>query len=387
MGESFNMREKLKHFFIPCEENGFKPNFLERISVGVMLVLILLSFATANIQALLWIGSDWMVSTILPAVIVDLTNEERTTEHIGTLVRNPLLDSAAQLKADDMAKNEYFAHYSPAGISPWYWFDKVAYNFVGAGENLAVHFTDSDEVVKAWMNSPGHRANILNGSFTEIGIGTAKGEYKGFPTVFVVQLFGTPAAAQVARATTPSTAPDISVETISTTQPEPSTETQVAPASLQTIPSPEPTSTPNSTESLLMTNTRTETTNVPEMVISNEVTTPVLAEEESVVLYSDLATTTRPGIPATITQTPENPTSILGTQANTLERTVTQPGLWLQILYGILALFVIVGLILSVVIEWRRQHPMQIAYAGGLLAVMAILFYVHIALTSGVTII
>jgi hypothetical protein len=166
-----------KNLFIPHEGNEFRPDFLERLSVGIMLVLILLSFAMANLQSLLWISSDWLVSTILPAVIVDLTNDERNSEKIGILTRSALLDKAANLKAQDMAKNEYFAHYSPMGVSPWYWFDQVSYDYLHAGENLAVHFTDSSDVVEAWMDSPSHRANIMNGDYTEIGIGTAKGKY------------------------------------------------------------------------------------------------------------------------------------------------------------------------------------------------------------------
>ena len=126
------------------------------------------------------------------AVIVDLTNENREESHVGLLERSTVLDEAARQKAEHMAEGSYFAHNSPDGVTPWYWFDKVGYQYAYAGENLAVHFTDSGEVVKAWMDSPGHRANILSEDYREIGIGTAKGEYQGFPTVFVVQMFGTP---------------------------------------------------------------------------------------------------------------------------------------------------------------------------------------------------
>ena len=93
------MRAHLKNLFIPHKGNKYKPTILERVSVGVMFVLVLLSFAIANIQALLWISSETLISAILPAVIVDLTNEERSDEALGTLMRSPLLDQAAQLKA------------------------------------------------------------------------------------------------------------------------------------------------------------------------------------------------------------------------------------------------------------------------------------------------
>ncbi len=370
------MFKRLKDLFIPHEDNGYKPDFLERVSVGIMFGLVLLSFTLANIQALLWMGSDWMVSTILPAVIVDLTNEERGGESLGALRRNSVLDQAAQLKADDMAKNEYFAHYSPAGVSPWHWFDEAKYSYIHAGENLAVHFTDSDEVVNAWMNSPAHRANIMNGNYREIGIGTAKGEYKGFPTIFVVQLFGTPAqvasvpqapAQQIAGANTPTPSP-ISVETVRSGGEGNASEPSVSPATIET------------TESVPVEEEPTQP--VSELPAPVDTVTPPVPTE-SVVIYSDLATSSRPGIPAATEVTP--PQS--GPETSLLERSGTQSSILLQIVYGFLASIVVVALILSIVIEWRRQHPVQIAYAGGLLAVMALLFYVHTSLTHGVTII
>jgi hypothetical protein len=134
-----------------------------------------------------------MIATVLPAVLVDLANTDRSENQLGTLTVNPKLVKAAEAKAHDMVTNGYFAHNSPAGISPWYWIMAAGYDFAYAGENLAVNFDDSAVVNTAWMNSPTHRANLLNGKFTEIGVATAEGIYKGEPTIFVVQMFGTPA--------------------------------------------------------------------------------------------------------------------------------------------------------------------------------------------------
>ncbi len=373
------MLQKLKDLFIPSAQNGYKPNFLERVSVGIMLVLVLLSFTMANIQALVWMGSDWMVSTILPAVIVDLTNEERGTGSLGTLRRSDVLDRAAQLKAQDMAKYEYFAHYSPLGVSPWHWFDQVSYGFVHAGENLAVHFTDSSDVVEAWMDSPSHKANIMNGNYTEIGVGTAKGEYKGFPTIFVVQLFGTPAvkvdsvAEEIA-----GTESDISLETLVVQGEETGTSSEsVAPATIEI--SPAPTEQP----AAILVVEEIPTTTEPVLIVEDTTAVPATTFEESVVMYSDLATTSRPGVAAITEPNTAGPATPL---TNVFERSVTQPSLWLQVMYGILGLTVVIALLCSIVIEWRRQNPVQIAYAGGLLAVMVLLFHVHTALTNGVTI-
>lgn len=336
------MNSPLRENFIPCAENNYQPHVLQKVSVGLMAVLILISFSLANVQSFLWMSSEWLVSTILPAVIVDLTNEERGDESVGTLTRSSALDAAATQKAEHMAKNGYFSHYSPDGVSPWYWFDQANYSFVHAGENLAVYFTDSDDVVDAWMESPGHRANILNGAFTDIGVGTAKGTYNGYDTVYVVQLFGTPAA-------TPLATQSI-VQEASASAP---TETAVP---------------------------------APATIVE---TNPVLLgeEAESAALYSDLATTSRDAQPATLsggsTAGEEwfsfSPSTFFG-------RIATNPDMVLQSLYAMLAVLVTGSLILSIVIEWRRQHPVQIAYGGALLAGMAFLFYIHIVLTSGAVI-
>lgn len=141
------------------------------------------------------------MAAVITSSLVTLANDDREEQNLTALKVNPLLVAAAQAKADDMAEKGYFAHTSPDGSSSWSWFRGAGYAFSHAGENLAVNFSDSVDVEKAWMNSPTHRANILNGKFTEVGIATAVGEYQGKKTIFVVQMFGTPAGV----AATPST--------------------------------------------------------------------------------------------------------------------------------------------------------------------------------------
>jgi len=155
-----------------------------------MAALVLLTFVGTNMQALLWQSSDWLVSTVLPAVVVDLTNDERADLAAAPLQRNTLLDQAAQQKAQHMAANEYFAHFAPDGTTPWSFFKTSGYVYAHAGENLAIHFTDSTEVVEAWMQSPAHRKNIVDTKYTEIGVGTAKGKFDGYDTVYVDSCLG-----------------------------------------------------------------------------------------------------------------------------------------------------------------------------------------------------
>jgi len=105
------------------------------------------------------------------------------------LAESAKLNQAAQLKAENMVANNYFNHTSPSGISPWYWFTKVGYNYKYAGENLAIGFFDSQEVYQAWLNSPEHRANIVNPNYTEVGTAVLSG-FGSNNTIVVVQEFG-----------------------------------------------------------------------------------------------------------------------------------------------------------------------------------------------------
>lgn len=131
-------------------------------------------------------------AAVSAAEVVTLTNKERSEKDIPVLQRNSLLDQAAQMKAQDMAANGYYAHVSPDGLTPMHWVGKVGYKYLIIGENLVVSRTDAGQVVDAFMGSPGHRANILRTDFTEIGIGVANGVYKGKDATFTVQIFAAP---------------------------------------------------------------------------------------------------------------------------------------------------------------------------------------------------
>ena len=139
-------------------------------------------------------GGLYHSAAVFPSTLSVLTNEKRQEAGLASLSPNPLLDMAAELKARDMAEKGYFAHTSPEGIKPWHWLDQVGYSYEYAGENLAVNFYNSEEVTRAWMDSPTHRANIEKPVFTEIGTGMATGTYEGIDTVFVVQMYAKPAS-------------------------------------------------------------------------------------------------------------------------------------------------------------------------------------------------
>lgn len=308
-----------------------------------MFALILLTFAIANVQSFLWVNSKWLVSTILPAVVVTETNEARKNEDLPPLVRSDILDQAAQLKAEDMAAHGYFAHKSPEGITPWHWFREAGYHYAYAGENLAVHFTDSTTVVDAWLKSPTHRANVMNADYTEIGIGTAKGSYEGFNTVFVVQLFGTPAVVEP----TPIT---------------PTTEMRELP-----IPVAEPVAVANVAESAPVASE-----------IESEVQTSVT--DSGTVVYESYMATVTPG--AVLAETASSPSA--NTETSFFARLVTSPSAVMQITYSIIGLLVMGLLFYTLIFEWRHHHPVQTAYSVGLLVVMIGLFILHATITGGV---
>lgn len=324
----------------------------ERALLG-MFGMVTLSFVMSNAWAVWWQNSDWLVAAVLPAVVVDLTNEERTAVSATPLTRNTQLDEAARQKAHHMAENNYFAHYSPDGVSPWYWFDKVGYEYQYAGENLAVHFTDSEAVVKAWLNSPSHKENIINSAFTEIGVGTARGEYQGYDTVFVVQMFGTPRNVEAGEVASES---DLLEEVASSDTPE---------------------------ENLA---------EVEESVVVAGASTSLLAQGETEGEaveheYFATATTTVAEANATTSTTSQeevehNTEEESPAQTSLLGRIATQPNMVLGWVYGGLSVLVIGMTLWALRLEVHRRRKLQIAYSIGLLLLMGLLWYVHTLVTG-----
>jgi uncharacterized protein YkwD len=185
------MKNIIKKTFI--HRNEKMPYLWTGAGVSLLSIVIigLIVFAQFNQYLFLKINHS-LSGLVINSIVVEDTNQERQSLGLGELKSNEALRKAAQAKADDMAKNGYFAHQSPDGKTPWYWIDQTGYTYRAAGENLAVNFDYSRDVVNAWMNSPTHKANIVKSKYQDIGIGIAEGFYQGRPTVFVVQLFGTP---------------------------------------------------------------------------------------------------------------------------------------------------------------------------------------------------
>ena len=310
----------------------------ELASVALFSILIVCSFACTAFLASAGLRST-QLAAVVTSVLVDLTNQDRAQNQIDGLTINPLLTEAAQAKANDMATKGYFAHTSPQGLTSWYWFQQAGYSFSYAGENLAVDFTDSDTVNQAWMNSPEHRANILNSHFTDIGIAEAQGVYEGQETTFIVEMFGTPAtdAAQadddVLDEITPAVPTDMAY---ATTKPQAASSTDVLGTSVA------PTA-------VSAASTRTTTTHQSPIATSS-------TKAQTAVAFSA-------------------PPASQGTP-NWLSFFVASPQQLLQTIYFALGAFLLLALIVRTRFEFRIHHMPHVAITLGLLLFMGALLIV-----------
>lgn len=125
--------------------------------------------------------------------VIAWTNRQRLNNHLQTLNEDTILNEIAQSKAKDMIDRQYFAHESPTGDSAGDLANHAGYEYIIIGENLALgNYDDDQALVEAWMDSPGHRENILKGQFTAIGVGLAEGEFEEQNTWLAVQVFAKP---------------------------------------------------------------------------------------------------------------------------------------------------------------------------------------------------
>lgn len=124
------------------------------------------------------------------------TNRHRREAGLPELKESTLLNISAQKKVDDMFARQYFEHESPTGEGAGDLVSEAGYEFIVVGENLALgNYKDDKVLVQAWMDSPGHRENILKGAYTEIGIAVARGMFEGRDTWLAVQHFAKPISA------------------------------------------------------------------------------------------------------------------------------------------------------------------------------------------------
>lgn len=348
------MKKTLKKYFVPHPENDHKPHILrERAVLGIAGIVVVLFLASiAGNYAVKKIPS---LAAIQSAFLVDLANEDRADLGLKQLAINDKLVVAAGLKASDMATKSYFAHVSPEGKTPWYWIQQAGYSYIYAGENLAVNFDDSEDVERAWMNSPTHKANIINTKYTEIGIATSEGVYKGKKTTFVVQMFGTQRPKSVV------------LQGI-----EDSLTTKVAEASEA---KPVEVAPIKSTASV----GQVAETPAPEVAVA-----PVVEETETETFMSF---SNPEATPEELNQADVSNVDQKIVYTNWFERLIVSPSQVITNIYIVLAALVVFSLILKIFIEIRLQHPRNIAYGVILLAIILVFMYLNSSVGPATTIV
>jgi len=184
------MTTVIRHWFTPHSSNNFRAKLLHSSSLLAVIGLVL----AFNVFVRLLDSSPLHIlgftSTITVDEVVAKTNVERVAAGLPPLVVNTTLEDAARRKAANMFAEDYWAHNSPSGLSPWHWFTQAGYQYTHAGENLAKDFGSTERMMNAWMNSPTHKDNIVSAKYEDIGVAVVPGTLQGHETVLVVQLFG-----------------------------------------------------------------------------------------------------------------------------------------------------------------------------------------------------
>jgi hypothetical protein len=189
---TFFVKHLWHQLFYPHENNNYRASLIQTPFIALFIVLYLLNQSFIKSLTIIKPGVLGYSSEITVQKVYDDTNLERQKTGLPALHFSSVLSQSATAKAEDMFANNYWAHNSPQGKTPWDFFKAAGYQYSIAGENLAKDFYDTDSMMAAWMNSPTHKANILNSQYQEIGIGVVNGVLDGVKTTLVVQHFGTP---------------------------------------------------------------------------------------------------------------------------------------------------------------------------------------------------
>lgn len=218
----------LRHLFHPQRSNNHRPRVLHPHAFTYLSLIALVFFGLVNSSLIKLDRFGYVLgfaSNITPHQVVEFTNTERARLGLLPLTFNPKLATAAMAKGQDMINDQYWAHIGPDGKEPWSFIREAGYTYKVAGENLARDFYSTSEMMAAWMNSPTHKANIINGNYKEIGIAVIDGNLLGHETTLVVQMFGTQPTQvvqnKIPATTNNQTAQRGNPETISLTQPAP----------------------------------------------------------------------------------------------------------------------------------------------------------------------
>jgi len=229
------------------------------------------------------------------SALLQTTNQDRASNGVAALKQNSQLAQAAQAKANDMVARDYWSHNTPDGNPPWVFITNAGYQYQTAGENLAYGFASSSDTVAGWMASPEHKANMLNGSFVDVGFGYANSSnyQSSGPETIVVAEYAAPLSTSAAPAasskpaSTSSSKPQTKAASQSapTATPQPTQPSKVA----QSVPS---TTTPSTTTASAIKSApikETATKSVSRLALITQNKIPWLATAISVTLMLSFA--------------------------------------------------------------------------------------------------
>ncbi|HUC96285.1 MAG TPA: CAP domain-containing protein [Candidatus Saccharimonadales bacterium] len=186
-----HVKSGVKLAVVPHKKNDFRPHLIRYYGIIAIVFVVIglqLGYNGAKTGNVLGVESNITITSLL-----NQTNTYRQEVGVDKLKLNALLDKAAYMKAQDMFAKQYWAHDSPDGVPPWQWFSDVGYNYNEAGENLAKNFSTTNGVMTAWINSPTHKANIVNKDYQDVGFAVVSGELDKKPATLVVAFYGDPA--------------------------------------------------------------------------------------------------------------------------------------------------------------------------------------------------
>jgi hypothetical protein len=255
-----NLKHHLKHWLVPHKHNDHRPHLIRAHGLAVMAVLLVAVQVAAYVAVPASARPGGQLGHVLayatditPVDLFNQTNQQRIANGLPALHLDSRLNQSASLKAADMFQYDYWAHVNPTnGTQPWYWFQQAGYSYQYAGENLAKDFDTTAGVMQGWMNSPGHRANILNANYTDVGFAVQNGNLThgdgtpgDGPTTLVVAHYGSTAGAAIAAAT-PAATPKPAVKAAAAPTPAPTPAATpiptLAPTPIATpVPTPKPT--------------------------------------------------------------------------------------------------------------------------------------------------
>src|SRR3989344_9404334 len=237
----------LAKYLIASETNNFRPPVLSYkafILYGILMLILRIFLGVFAVQS----------AAVDSGTIMNLINEERKLRNLTVLITHNSLVEAAQLKSQDMIERDYFAHIDPDGNYVWGKITDAGYGpYKILGENLALDFSTSEGMVKAWLDSPSHRANLLHVDFVNQGLVALYGDYQNTYTNLTTSLFGTlvastnpppaPPPPQPVQQTPPPPVPQVQNKQTVPPPPTPPTAEPLPEASGET-PSQTPTQTP-----------------------------------------------------------------------------------------------------------------------------------------------